>query len=169
MPKAHLTALVAGLALGTVAPRLAAQDTSPAGLARPDTAAYTGAGGVDTSAHPGGAGVIDTVYLGADSSFETTRVGQESPVKPQQPAPRLRDSAPPPPKPTDAPGHVDAADTAGPLGATDTSAMCGRHADTTRVGDTTHAKPIPCPTAPQPTTQPGQSTSGTGQPGDSAR
>lgn len=37
MPKAHLTTLVAALALGTVAPRLAAQDTSSAGQARPDT------------------------------------------------------------------------------------------------------------------------------------
>jgi hypothetical protein len=192
MPKAHLTALVAALALGTVAPRLAAQDTSSAAQARPDTSGYTAGGGVDTSAGPGRAGAIDTIYLGADSASQGPRVGQESPLKPQQPLPRLRDSAAPPPSPTDAPGHVDASDTTGPLGATDTSAMCGRHADTTRVGDTTHARPIPCPAGnrsgtpqssrmrptrgsadsagvPQPTTQPPQSPSGTAQAGDSAR
>ena len=37
MPKAHLTALVAALALATVAPRLAAQDSSVAGQTRTDT------------------------------------------------------------------------------------------------------------------------------------
>ena len=169
MPKAHLTALVAALALGTVAPRLAAQDTSSAAQGRPDTSGYTAGGGVDTSAGPGRAGAIDTIYLGADSASQTPRVGQESPLNPQQPLPRLRDSAAPPPSPTDAPGHADASDTTGPLGATDTSAMCGRHADTTRVGDTTAAKPIACPAIPQPTTQPEQSPSSTGQPADSAR
>jgi hypothetical protein len=146
MPKAHLTALVAALALGAMAPRLAAQDSSSAGQARPDTSGYTGAGGVDTSARPGGAGTIDTIRLGGDSASATPRVGQDTPVKPSQPLPRLRDTTVSPPKPTEAPGHVDAADTTGALGATDTSAMCGRHADTTKVGDTTSAKPVPCPT-----------------------
>jgi hypothetical protein len=166
MPKAHLTALVAALALGAMAPRLAAQDTASAGQARPDTSGYTGAGGVDTSARPGGAGTIDTIRLGGDSASATPRVGQETPVKPAQPMPRLRDSAPPPPKPTEAPGHVDAADTAGPLGAADTSAMCGRHADTTKVGDTSAAKPAPCPTG----NRSGRADSaGAAQPRDSAR
>jgi hypothetical protein len=133
MSNARFTALVAALALGTAAPRLHAQDTSAAGQARPDTSGYRAGGGVDTSAAP------------ADSAADTARVGQEAPLKPRQPVPRLRDSSPPPPHPTDAPGHVDAGDTTGPLGATDTSAMCGRHPDTTKVGDSTGAKPVPCP------------------------
>jgi hypothetical protein len=173
MSRAQLTALLAALTLGTVASHLAAQDTSSAGQARPDTSGYTGMGGVDTSASPSGVGATDTSRTTADSAAEAPRVGEQRPLKPGQPVPRLRDSTPePPPRPTDAPGHVDASDTAGPLGATDTSGMCGRHADTTKVGDTTSAKPIPCPSgnrseAPQPTTQPGQSTSGTSEPHDS--
>ena len=42
MSKAHLTALAAALAIGALAPPVAAQDTSSAGVARPDTSAYTG-------------------------------------------------------------------------------------------------------------------------------
>jgi hypothetical protein len=183
MPKAHLTALIAALALGTVAPRVAAQDTSSAGQARPDTSGYTGGGGVDTSASAGQTAGTDSARAAAARATDTVLVGQDAPVKPDQPAPRLRE-APPPPKPTEAPGRVDASDTTGPLGATDTSALCGRHADTTKVGDTTPAKPVPCPSStdtgssrrsadsagvPQPTRQPSQSTSGTVVPRDSTR
>jgi hypothetical protein len=49
MSRAQLTALLAALTLGTVAPRLAAQDTSSAGQAGRDTSGYSGAAGVDTS------------------------------------------------------------------------------------------------------------------------
>jgi hypothetical protein len=166
MKRAHLTALVATLAMGTVAvPRLAAQDTSAtAGQARRDTSGYTGAGGVDTSR--------------ADTS------GAADTGKRRQPPPPLRD----------APGRVDAKDTAGALGATDTSGMKGRHPDTTYVGDTSPARPpehavdsgaagarsggdsgstgrrsADAAGVVQPTTQPGQSTSPSAHPSDSTR
>jgi hypothetical protein len=148
MPKARFTALVAALTLGTLAPRLAAQDTSSAAPARPDTSAYTGAGGVDTSARPGRIGAIDT----AAATTDTTRVGQETPLRRRQAAPRLRDSSAAPS------AGAAGADSAGGMGATDTSGMCGRHPDSTKVGDTTGAKAAPCPRE-----------SGTPQPRDSAR
>jgi hypothetical protein len=70
MSKALLTALVATLTLGSLAPRLAAQDTTSAtGQIRPDTSGYTGAGGVDTVPRPGGVAATDTIRLGADSSL----------------------------------------------------------------------------------------------------
>ena len=98
MPKAHLTALVAALALATVAPRLAAQDSSVAGQARTDTSGYTGAGGVDTSASPNMVGATDTAGTTADSAGATPRLGEQRPLKPEQPVPRLPDSTPEPPK-----------------------------------------------------------------------
>jgi hypothetical protein len=69
MSRGQLTALIAALALGAFAPRLAAQDTAAAGRARPDTSGYSGAAGVDTSAQPG---IVDsagapTAGRGADS------------------------------------------------------------------------------------------------------
>ena len=70
MPRAFLTAIVATLALGSFAPRLAAQDTTSAtGQARPDTSGYTGAGGVDTTMRPGRVGATDTIRLGGDSAL----------------------------------------------------------------------------------------------------
>ena len=98
MPKAHLTALVAALALATVAPRLAAQDSSAAGQARPDTSGYTGAGGVDTSVSPSIVGATDTAGTTADSTAATPRVGEQRPLKPEQPVTRLRDSTSEAPK-----------------------------------------------------------------------
>lgn len=85
MSKAHLTALAATLVFGAFAPRLAAQDTSSAGVARPDTSGYTGAGGVDTSAgrfgDTTGAAVTDTSALQADSlgTSDTSGMGGRRP------------------------------------------------------------------------------------------
>src|SRR5215207_2421890 len=70
MSRVHLTTAIAALALGAIAPRLAAQDTSSAGVARPDTSGYSGAAGVDTSARPGRVGAIDTT--GADTAGADT-------------------------------------------------------------------------------------------------
>ena len=60
MSRGQLTAVITSLAIGVVAPRLAAQDTSTAGQVRPDTSGYNGTAGVDTSAQPGRVGVMDT-------------------------------------------------------------------------------------------------------------
>jgi hypothetical protein len=73
MSRALLTALLAALTLGTVAPHLAAQDTSSAGQARRDTSGYSGGAGVDTSGQPGGFGMTDTVA--ADSAGTAGAVG----------------------------------------------------------------------------------------------
>src|SRR5215207_1121697 len=86
MSRAHLTALATALALGAFAPRLAAQDTSSAGLAQPDTAGYTGAGGVDTSASRGRFGdstgaATDTIRLGGDSTSDTTGMSGRHPER----------------------------------------------------------------------------------------
>ena len=59
MSRGQLTAVITALALGAIAPRLAAQDTAGVGHA-PDTSGYTGTGGIDTSAQPGRVGAIDT-------------------------------------------------------------------------------------------------------------
>jgi hypothetical protein len=70
MSKALLTALVATLAAGSFAPRLAAQDTTSANRRiHADTSGYTGAGGVDTTERPGRVGATDTLRLGADSGL----------------------------------------------------------------------------------------------------
>src|SRR5712671_4881437 len=73
MSRALLTALLAALTLGTVAPHLAGQDTSSAGQARRDTSGYSGGTGVDTSGQPGGFGMTDTVA--ADSAGTAGAVG----------------------------------------------------------------------------------------------
>jgi hypothetical protein len=128
MSRVQLTALLAALTLGTVAPRLAAQDTSSAGQVPRDTSGYSGGAGVDTSANPGRFGMTDST--GADSAGGSTRT--ERPTSPGAPSP-LRDP----------PGRVDATDTAGALGATDTSGMRGRHPDTTYPGNTSSPAPAP--------------------------
>jgi hypothetical protein len=153
MSRAQLTALLAALTLGTVAPRLAAQDTSSAGQVRRDTSGYSTGAGVDTSANPSRFGATDS--MGADSARDSNRIHPSSPGTP----PLLRD----------APGRVDAADTTGALGATDTSGMRGRHPDATLPGDTSSAKPPSAAgdsgaAATRPT---GQSISPTSQPRDS--
>jgi hypothetical protein len=145
MSRAHLTALVATLFVGAVAPRLAAQDTSSTTRrARPDTSAYTGAGGIDTSASPGRVGAMDTLRGGAadtaglppsvgdSAGFDSTRVGQETPTKPRKEKPRLREEA----DTAGAPGPSGQGST-GAAGTSDTSGMRGRHPDTTKVGQTT--------------------------------
>ena len=148
MSRAHLTALVATLAMGTMAPRLAAQDTSSAtGQAQPDTSAYTGAGGVDTSARPGrvgadpmGGAAADTGAMRDTAASDSTRVGDPPPVVPRDSQPRLRPGSDTAIDTMSAPGRADR-DSAGPLGATDSSGMRGRHPDTTKVGDTTSPAP----------------------------
>ena len=89
MSRAHLTALVAALAVGAVAPRLAAQDTSAARPSAPDTSAYTGAGGVDTSAAPMRVEATDTIRLGgaADTSgaSDTSGMSGRHPADPTLP------------------------------------------------------------------------------------
>jgi hypothetical protein len=72
MSRAFLTAVVATLAVGAFAPRLAAQDTTSAnGRVRPDTSGYTGAGGVDTTQRPGRVGA-DTGVGGVTDSGAVT-------------------------------------------------------------------------------------------------
>jgi hypothetical protein len=150
MKRAHLTALVATLAMGAVAaPRLAAQDTSgTAGRARQDTSGYTGAGGVDTS------GAADT------------GTGRQAPSSLRD-APGHVDAA-------DTTGALGATDTSGMRGRHADTVHVGdtnparppRHATDTgaagaRSGDTTEMT--------QPTTQPSQSTSPSGRASDSTR
>jgi hypothetical protein len=60
MSRGQRTAVITALAIGAFAPRLAAQDTSTGGQARPDTSGYNGTAGVDTSAQPGRVGAMDT-------------------------------------------------------------------------------------------------------------
>jgi hypothetical protein len=142
MSRGQLTAIIAALALGAVAPQLAAQDTSAAGRSRRDTSGYSGAAGVDTSARPARVGAIDSTGAGLDSTRTSGTV---------------------------APGRADA-DSTGPLGASDTSGMGGRHPDSTKAGDTANARTSrkrasDTATVAQPSKQPGQSTSRTGDSG----
>ena len=67
MSRAQLTALMTALAVGVVAPRLAAQDTSTTRETRPDTSGYNGTAGIDTTAQPGRVGALDSSGVGLDS------------------------------------------------------------------------------------------------------
>jgi hypothetical protein len=109
MSRSHFTALAAALALGALAPRLMAQDTSSTAPTRSDTSGYTtGAGGADTSARPGQIGATDTTGGGGaiDTSSGRIKSGDSSTFTPQ-------------------PGAVT--DSMAP-GASDTSGMQGRRA-----------------------------------------
>jgi hypothetical protein len=69
--KAKLTAVVTAIAVGAVAPRLAAQDTTSGRRMHPDTAAYTPGSGVDTLGAAGQAapdGGRDTLTTGAQDT-----------------------------------------------------------------------------------------------------
>ena len=69
--KAKLTAVVTAIAVGAVAPRLAAQDTASGRRMHPDTAAYTPGSGVDTLGAAGQAapdGGRDTLTTGAQDT-----------------------------------------------------------------------------------------------------
>jgi hypothetical protein len=74
MSRGQLMTAIAALALCATAPRVAAQDTSSTGRARPDTSGYRGGAGVDTSARPGRVGAIDTTMAPVDS----LRTGRDS-------------------------------------------------------------------------------------------
>ena len=74
MSRGQLMAAIAAVAVCATAPRLAAQDTSSTGRARPDTSGYRGGAGVDTSARPGRVGAIDTTIAAKDS----LRTGRDS-------------------------------------------------------------------------------------------
>ena len=130
MSKAQLTVLVAALAMGVFAPRLAAQDTSTTRETRPDTSGYNGTAGVDTTAQPGrvGAGALDSSGVGLDTM------------------------------------RRQGADTMANPGRSDTSGMQGRHPSATQPGDSMSPTGSPSDSASvsQPTKQPGQSTSRTG-------
>jgi hypothetical protein len=133
MSKAHLTALAAALAIGAFAPRVAAQDTSSAGVARPDTSAYTVGAGVDTSARPGRVGATDTT--GADSAglkADTNATG----------APRVGAD-------TTAPGGIGA-DTTLPASAGDTSGMSGQYPAKPQPGSTASPSGTTSPTGTSP-------------------
>jgi len=110
MSRVQLTAIITALTVGVFAPRLAAQDTSTAGKARPDTSGYNGTAGVDTSAQPGRVGAIDTTSVGdtmaapgrtdrdstsaSDSSGAADSAGVSQPSKqPGQGTSRTGDSA----------------------------------------------------------------------------
>jgi hypothetical protein len=67
MSRGQLTALMAALAVGAFAPRLAAQDTSATRETRPDTSGYNGTAGIDTTAQPGRVGALDSSGIGLDS------------------------------------------------------------------------------------------------------
>jgi hypothetical protein len=123
MSKAHLTALATALALGAFAPRLAAQDTSSAGGARPDTSGYTGAGGVDTSARPGRVGAMDTA--GAAAGVTDSAGGAAADTASLR---KAGDSA------EYAPRSGAATSSAVPMGAGDTSGIPGRRADSIKTG-----------------------------------
>ena len=74
MSRAQLTVLSAALALVTVAPRLAAQDTSSAGQARPDTSGYYGGVGVDTSAQSGRFGMTDSIAVNSTADSTSSQL-----------------------------------------------------------------------------------------------
>ncbi len=134
MSKGHFTALAAALALGAFAPRLAAQDSSTAGVTRPDTSGYTGAGGVDTSTGPGRVGVGDS---GITDTSSLRKSGDSS---------------------TYAPASGAVRDSIAPMGG-DTSGMGGQPADTA----TTGATPTPGgATTPGTTSNPGGGTNPSG-------
>jgi hypothetical protein len=146
MSRAQLTALVTALAVGAFAPRLAAQDTSTTRETRPDTSGYNGTAGIDTTAQPGRVGASDSSGVGLDSM----RRGADTMA---------------------APGRSDR-DTTGPLGASDSSGMGGRHPNMTMPGDSTSPTDSGSTSGSrstsdsagvsQPTKQPGQSTTSTG-------
>lgn len=136
MSKAHLTALAAALAIGAFAPRLAAQDTSSAGMARPDTSGYTGAGGVDTSATPGRVGATDTIRVGGGDS---AAAGADT---------------------LGLPGDT-VTDSTGAPAASDTSGMTGRRPTPTKPGSTESPTGTTSPaTSPSSTSPSGTSPSG---------
>jgi hypothetical protein len=145
MSRGQLTALMAALAVGAFAPRLAAQDTSATRETRPDTSGYNGTAGVDTTAQPGRVGAMDSSGVGRDSM----RSGADTIA---------------------IPGRADR-DSTGPLGASDSSGMRGRPPSATKSGDSTNAKADSSSSSDstsdsssvsQPSKQPGQSTSRTG-------
>src|SRR5215208_7237080 len=133
MSRVHLTGAIAALALAAFAPRLAAQDTSSAGVARPDTSGYSGAAGVDTSARPGRVGAIDTTCAdtaGADTTGMDT-LGTDTTSRDSTSSTRTGADT------MAAPGRADA-DSTGPLGSSDTSGMRGRHPEATQPGSSEH-------------------------------
>ena len=90
MSRGQLTVVVTALALGAIAPRLPAQDTSAVGHA-PDTSGYNGTGGVDTSAQPGRVGPIDTSAATDTLRSGWTRWGcRDRPIWRTPPAPWTR-------------------------------------------------------------------------------
>jgi len=140
MSRAQLTALMTALAVGAFAPRLAAQDTSTTRETRPDTSGYNGTAGVDTTAQPGRVGPMDSSRVGGADTMGV-------------------------------PGRADR-DSTGPLGASDSSGMRGRHPNMTMPGDSTSPTDSSSMSdstsasdsagVSQPSKQPGQSTSRTG-------
>jgi hypothetical protein len=148
MTRLHLTALVAALAVGAVAP-LAAQDTSTAQPTPPDTSGYQGAVGVDTTAQPGRVGAIDTTMGGgADTAGgkrttgdttapDTTQPGERTTRKPRHHEQRMH-----PASDTGAAAPsgaaVDTSGTSDTSGARDTSATdTAGMSDTSGMRDTT--------------------------------
>ena len=67
MSRGQLMAMMAALAMGGCAPRLAAQDTSATRETRPDTSGYNGTAWIDTTAQPGRVGALDSTGVGLDS------------------------------------------------------------------------------------------------------
>jgi hypothetical protein len=140
MSRAQLTAVMTALAVGAFAPRLVAQDTSTTRETRPDTSGYNGTAGVDTTAQPGRVGALDS----SGTALDSMRSGSDTMA---------------------APGRADQ-DTTGPLGASDSSGMSGRHPNRTMPGDSTSPSDSgsmsDSGSVSQPTKQPGQGTSRTG-------
>jgi hypothetical protein len=177
MTRLHLTALVAALAVGAVAP-LAAQDTSTAQPRPPDTSGYQGAAGVDTTAQPGRIGAIDTTMGGpADTARwhratgdttapDSTKPGERTTRKPRHHEQRMH-----PGSDSEAARSGAGADTSAKSdtsGMTDTTGMQGRRqSDSTQAGSTENPQGDRSPGGAAP--QPNESGSAGGQAGDSTR
>jgi len=93
MSRGQLTAVITALAVGALAPRLAARDTSTAGQARPDTSGYNGTAGVDTSAQPGRVGAMDTTGAAGPTGTGASTVGAPGRVDLDSTGPLFSDSA----------------------------------------------------------------------------
>jgi hypothetical protein len=146
MTRLQLTALVAALAVGAVAP-LTAQDSSSAQPTPPDTSGYQGAGGVDTTAQPGRIGAIDTTMGGAADTAgwhratgdttapDSTQPGQRTTRKLRHYEQRMHPGSDTAAARSGA--GVDTSAKSDTSGMADTTGMQGRHqSDSTQAGST---------------------------------
>jgi hypothetical protein len=117
IPRNAAVGAIVMLALATASHRVAAQDTSSAGQAPPDTSAYTGAGSRDTTDTTLRTGVerVDTTTLPGPGGMSDTSAATDSSWL----QPTLPSSA-------DSTDTTKIGETGGTSGASDTAGMAGR-------------------------------------------